>query len=135
MLAAAVGFLIYSAASETSVYYMTIAEFSAKKDSLANEGVRIAGRVRDGTVHWEPRDLDLKFALADFEAPANAGVPVHYNGILPDMFAEGRDVIVEGKYGNDGVFHAHTIMTSCPSKYQAKDSEKKEASANARPRS
>lgn len=116
---AAIAFLIFSAVNETSVYYLTIDEFVAQKEALANEGVRVAGRVRDGSMQWDPKTLHLRFALVDFEAPA-AGVPVHYTGILPDMLAEGRDVIVEGKYGNDGVFQAHTIMTSCPSKYEAK---------------
>lgn len=98
---------------------MTIDEFVAQKEALANEGVRVAGRVRDGTMHWDPRTLSLRFELADFKAPKNA-VEVRYTGILPDMFAEGRDVIVEGKYGNNGIFQAHTIMTSCPSKYEPK---------------
>jgi cytochrome c-type biogenesis protein CcmE len=35
------------------------------------------------------------------------------------MFAEGRDVIVEGTYGHGGSFHARTLLTSCPSKYEA----------------
>ena len=119
LLAAAVGYLMYTAVSETSVYYMTIEEFVSKKDALANEGVRVAGRVRDGSVQWEPKSLNLQFALADFKSP-DEGVPVRYTGILPDMFGDGRDVIVEGKYGNDGVFQAHTILTSCPSKYEPK---------------
>jgi cytochrome c-type biogenesis protein CcmE len=118
VLASAIGFLIYTAVTETSVYYLTIGEFLTKKEALANEGVRVAGRVRDGSIEWNARTLDLQFAMADFEAQENS-MPVRYNGILPDMFAEGRDVIVEGKYGNDGVFHAHTVLTSCPSKYEA----------------
>jgi cytochrome c-type biogenesis protein CcmE len=38
------------------------------------------------------------------------------------MFAEGRDVIIEGKYV-DGTLQAQTIMTSCPSKYEAEAGE------------
>jgi cytochrome c-type biogenesis protein CcmE len=44
-------------------------------------------------------------------------VPVAYHGILPDMFAEGREVVVEGRYA-DGGLAARQIMTSCPSKYE-----------------
>ena len=40
-------------------------------------------------------------------------------GIKPDMFADGRDVIVEGRYTGD-VLHATQVLTSCPSKYEAK---------------
>ena len=35
------------------------------------------------------------------------------------MFADGREVVVEGTLGEDGVFHANTLLTSCPSKYEA----------------
>jgi cytochrome c-type biogenesis protein CcmE len=44
-------------------------------------------------------------------------VPVAYRGILPDMFAAGREVVVEGRYG-DGSLAARQILTSCPSKYE-----------------
>ena len=46
------------------------------------------------------------------------GIPVAFQGILPDMFAEGREVVVEARY-QDGSLAAKQIMTSCPSKYEA----------------
>lgn len=119
LLAGAIGYLIYSAASTTSVYYMTLDEFMPKRQALLDEGVRVAGRVRNGTVRWDARTLDLAFDLGDFEEASDLMVPVTYNGLLPDMFAEGRDVIVEGRYDGGGTFRAHTVLTSCPSKYEA----------------
>jgi cytochrome c-type biogenesis protein CcmE len=41
----------------------------------------------------------------------------------PDMFAPGRDVIVEGKLGPGGAIAATQVMTSCPSKYRPKQSQ------------
>src|SRR5260370_346732 len=41
----------------------------------------------------------------------------------PDMFARGRDVIVEGELGADGAIAASQVMTSCPSKYKPKQSQ------------
>lgn len=121
LLAGAISYLIYSAATSTSVYYLTIAEFMPQREALADEGVRVAGRVRNGTVQYDAKTLALAFNLGDFEDASPLTVPVTYHGILPDMFAEGRDVIVEGKYNRDGVFQAHTVLTSCPSKYEAED--------------
>ena len=51
---------------------------------------------------------------------------MRYNGILPDMFAADRDVIVEGKV-EGGVFQAKTLLTTCPSKYES-DQYEREAS-------
>ncbi len=88
--------------------------------ALTNEGVRVAGRVGTGSMNWNPKDLHLQFMLSSFKEgePVHA-VPVRYQGILPDMFAEGRDVIVEGRYSHENILEAKTIMTSCPSKYEA----------------
>jgi len=49
-------------------------------------------------------------------------VPVAFRGILPDMFSEGREVVVEGHYGQ-GALAAKQIMTSCPSKYEPQKTE------------
>jgi len=122
MIAAAVSYLVYTGIRETSVYYLTIDEFLARREAMAGEGLRVAGRVGSKSVDWNPATLDLRFRLANFEE--NDGVDVAYNGVLPDMFAEGRDVIVEGTYGGGGSFHARTLLTACPSKYEAEVAKK-----------
>ncbi len=146
----AVATLIYSAVRETSTYFITVDEYASRADEHAGKPLRLAGRVSSGSVKWDPKTLDLEFVivpippkeaaeLAVEHAAASGGVagiapavaaaaptaataslPVRYNGILPDMFADGRDVIVEGKV-EGGVFHAKTLLTTCPSKYEADD--------------
>ncbi len=118
IITAAVAYLVYTGIRETSVYYLTIDEFLVRREAVANEGIRVAGRVGVESVAWNPSTLDLRFRLASFDKPGE-GVDVVYNGILPDMFAEGRDVIVEGTYTPAGALHARTLLTSCPSKYEA----------------
>ncbi|MBY0278037.1 cytochrome c maturation protein CcmE [Candidatus Binatia bacterium] len=139
----AVATLIYSAVRETSAYFMTVDEYAKSVEAHAGKQLRLAGRVSNGSVKWDPKTLDLEFLIRPIpakEAAANAvahsggtktatvtttdaeaaliTVPVRYNGILPDMFAADRDVIVEGKVEN-GVFHAKTLLTACPSKYES----------------
>jgi cytochrome c-type biogenesis protein CcmE len=124
LLAGAVGYLMYSGIRQAAVYYLTIDEFLAKKESLANEGIRVAGRVELGSVtkRMTPVGEELNFRLGDFRTDGAAGpaVPVHFIGVTPDMFkaAGGSDVIVEGKY-RDGTLYAQSLLTSCPSKYEA----------------
>jgi len=117
IITAAVAYLVFTGIRETSVYYLTIDELLSRREAVAGEGLRVAGRVGANSVNWNAATLDLKFRLANFED--KDGVPVAYNGVLPDMFAEGRDVIVEGTYAHDGSFHARTLLTACPSKYEA----------------
>ena len=123
-LVGAVAYLIYAGVQQTGVYYFKIDEFLARQDSLAGEGVRVAGRVAVGSVtkKMTPKGEELNFRIGDFvsEGEVKETVPVHFVGVTPDMFkAEGgSDVIVEGKY-RDGMIHAQSVMTSCPSKYEA----------------
>ena len=117
IIVAAVTYLVYTGIRETSVYYLTIEEFLSKREAVAGEGLRVSGQVGAKSIDWNPATLDLKFRLVDEKS--NDGVMVDYNGVLPDMFADGRDVIVEGTYGREGSFHARTLLTACPSKYEA----------------
>ena len=140
VIVVAISYLIYSAARETSAYYLTMDEFAQRRASLGGEPLRLAGRVTSGSVRWDPKTLDLDFVVQPIPPKIDAtradGSPapgamravssaapgetlaVHYNGVLPDMFGDGRDVIVEGKL-EQGVFHAKSLLTTCPSKYEA----------------
>lgn len=115
VIAAAVSYLVYAGIRSTSTYYFEMDEFVSHKASHDGEDLRVKGWVRSGSMRWDPRTNDLAFdlALQDGSEP----VPVAYRGILPDMFSEGREVVVEGKYG-EGKLAAKQIMTSCPSKYE-----------------
>src|SRR5262245_45214881 len=99
------------------MYYFEVDEFLAHREAHVGEHLRVKGWVRQGTMHWNAATNELTFDLARKD---NSGpVPVAYRGILPDMFSEGREVVVEGRY-QGGALDARQIMTSCPSKYEPK---------------
>lgn len=74
----------------------------------------LTGKVVDGSVRRG--DGDLRFAIRDREG--DAAVPVHYAGVVPDPFREGREVIVSGQM-KGGTFLAErdSLITKCPSKF------------------
>jgi cytochrome c-type biogenesis protein CcmE len=122
LIVGAVSYLMYTGIRETSTYYLTIEEFLPQRETFTHASIRLAGRVQHGSVQWDPKTLRLRFVLGPLaqreDTPQAVGIPVQYHGILPDMFAAGRDVIVEGR--SDGtILTATTVMTSCPSKYEA----------------
>jgi cytochrome c-type biogenesis protein CcmE len=126
LLVAAIGYLMYAGLQTSSTYYFTIGEFLPKRSELAGQGIRVAGRVAPGSLSKETsaKGTAMTFAIGDFTGGDHLGetVPVTFTGIVPDMFAEGRDVIIEGRYV-DGTLQAQQIMTSCPSKYEPKANE------------
>jgi cytochrome c-type biogenesis protein CcmE len=47
-------------------------------------------------------------------------VPVHYTGILPDLFDEGQGMVGQGRYIN-GVFEASEILAKHDESYMPKE--------------
>src|SRR5262249_31791952 len=105
---------------------------SARHAQLSGQMLRVAGRVKTGSISWDPATLTLAFAIV---APPNpdgspvravaAAEPAEVRGVergepQPDMFAAGRAVIVEGRIAPDGTIEARQVLTSCPSKYAPK---------------
>jgi cytochrome c-type biogenesis protein CcmE len=68
-----------------------------------------------GSLRWEPRSLDLAFALSD----GKATVPVRHKGTAPDLFGEGRGAVVEGSWSADGYFKATLILAKHSEEYKA----------------
>ncbi|HEY6394864.1 MAG TPA: cytochrome c maturation protein CcmE [Candidatus Binataceae bacterium] len=129
LVVAAVGYLIVTAIQNTSEYYLTVTEVSTRQAALAGQPLRVAGRVKPDGISWDPATLTLRFAIAPIPDPSEgvkpvaASVPQNFRVVCagqpkPDMFAAGRDVIVEGRLGKDGSIIATQVMTSCPSKYR-----------------
>jgi cytochrome c-type biogenesis protein CcmE len=117
-----VGFLVWSAVDQTKMYMITVAEFLDAGQAYAGSTVRIAGKVAPGSMKWDADTRNLEFTIIDMAGQAGE-VRVHYTGLLPDMFAEDRNVVVEGLFSKSDPFEARAVLTSCPSKYQAEDGQ------------
>lgn len=122
LLVCSIGYLMYAGVEQSSAYYFTVEEFLPRRDAMTGQGIRLAGRVAPGslTKSTSAKGTEMSFRVGDFvdeEAPVADTVVIEYTGIVPDMFAEGRDVIIEGTYSG-GVVRATSVMTSCPSKYE-----------------
>lgn len=112
-------YLIYAAIQGSAVYYLTVEEFLEQQENLADEGIRIAGTVANGSIQRQAASLEVTFAIQG----VSEGIllPVHYKGAVPDIFQDDASVVVEGRYNREAnIFHAVTLMTSCPSKYESK---------------
>jgi len=117
VIAAAVSYLVWAGIRTTSTYYFEMDEFLPRRAQHEGEDLRVKGWVKSGSMKWDARTNELAFDLA--RQDGSGPVPVAYRGILPDMFAEGREVVVEGHWAG-GSLAAKQIMTSCPSKYEPK---------------
>ncbi|MBI4561759.1 MAG: cytochrome c maturation protein CcmE [Candidatus Rokubacteria bacterium] len=113
VIGAALAYLIYAGVSQSVVYFVTPSELKAQP--VAGKAYRLGGMVAPGSLRWEPRSLDLSFALSD----GQASVPVRHKGTPPDLFAEGRGAVVEGTWTGEGYFKASTILAKHSEEYKA----------------
>lgn len=110
-----VGYMAWSGLSENSVYFLNVSEALAMpSDKL--QAARLFGTVAGGDITRPDNSLGVRFQLQDAETPETI-VWVEYQGVVPDTFKPGAEVIVEGGMGQ-GAFQAKSLMTKCPSKYE-----------------
>lgn len=94
----------------------TVSELATQGSSIYGEKVRVNGLVVAGSVQQEAQGRILKFSIVDANGQGN--LPVFYQGVVPDTFKVGNEVVLEGQLNPDGVFQAGTLMAKCPSKYE-----------------
>jgi len=112
------GWLMTSSISETGMYYLTPSELDTKlaADSTFHDvGIKMGARVVTGSIRREPGGREYAFTVTD----GAREIPVVYRGIAPDTFTDGVDVVVEGRMGRDGTFHATTLLAKCASRYES----------------
>lgn len=115
---AAIGVLTaMSLGPNSTTYYYTVDQFAALGTKADGQFVQVNGRLQPGFT-WSPRQVQLKFTLANHGSGSK--LPVVYNGPEPSPFEPGiTNVVVAGRLGADGVFHATQLMVKCPSHYTA----------------
>ena len=96
-------------------FYKSPTQLLEVKD--ASIRLRVGGLVLRGSV--ENTGVNNSFVITD----GNNEVEVRFVGVLPDLFAEGRGVIVRGQF-KDNVFIASQVLAKHDEKYMPRELEK-----------
>ena len=72
--------------------------------------------------------ITFSFAITDTEQ----SIPVHYKGILPDLFKEGKGAVAQGKLNADGTFVATEVLAKHDENYMPPEAAKAVDDAQAR---
>ncbi|HSQ61337.1 MAG TPA: cytochrome c maturation protein CcmE [Acidobacteriota bacterium] len=116
VVVASVAYLILSGVKQTGLQYMTVTELATVEEAPKAGGFRLDGVVAAGTIAYDQKRPRLTFQMTD----GKEAIQVVYDGLMPDAFAEGRDVVVEGTFRHaDRTLHASKLVTKCPSKYES----------------
>ena len=108
------GVLVYQATQTTSALVLSPSEVFAKGVGHNLKRIRVGGRVVDPIQYQTEPQMILSFNVKN-PAGGEEIVPVVYRGLKPDMFAAGRDVLIDGDYLSVTI-QAAKLQTQCPSK-------------------
>ncbi len=109
LAAGAIAALVMNAFQSNMVFFYTPTRVSAN-EAPANRTFRIGGMVEAGTVKRD--GLHVNFVVTDTAKT----VAVRYQGVLPDLFQEGKGVVAQGQL-KDGVFVAREVLAKHDENY------------------
>ena len=111
------GVLVYQAPRGTSSLVLTPSELVVRAGGGDLPRIRVGGKVVEPIAYQTEPKMELRFLVQDPKLDGSPGTAVIYEGLKPDMFAAGRDVLIDGDYAG-GVIRAAKLQTQCPSKYE-----------------
>ena len=93
------------------VYFLSPTEVHNKSDISFNKKIRVGGLVKMGSINRE--DNKINFIITDLKNE----IIVSYKGLIPNLFAEGKGVVAEGKLKDKKYFIADKILAKHDENY------------------
>ena len=118
--------LVLNAFQSNLVFFYSPSQVAAKEAPLGKT-FRLGGMVTAGSVQRD--GVTVRFQVTD----TLQTIPVRYQGILPDLFKEGKGVVAQGQVGADGVFVAREVLAKHDENYmppEAAEAMKKAGAMN-----
>ena len=118
----AVGFLLKSSVKAGAEYYKHVDEVMAATNEWRGKKLQVHGNVVDGSIEQAKGTLLYRFQIESRPPRPHAVISATYEGLVPDTFKSGAEVVAKGTLTPDGRLDvvADGIMAKCPSKYDAK---------------
>ena len=111
ILAVAIIFFVLKSLEENVVYFLTPTEIYNKTDISFEKKIRVGGLVKINSVNRG--ETLINFIITDL----NNEIFVSYNGLVPNLFSEGKGVVAEGKLKDKKYFIADKILAKHDENY------------------
>ena len=109
--AVVVAFIVLKSLEEKIIYFFSQTEIYNKENISFNKKIRIGGLVKEGSLN--NNQTLINFVVTDL----NNEIIVSYSGSLPNLFSEGKGVVVEGKLKDKKYFIADKILAKHDENY------------------
>lgn len=117
----AVGYLLTSSMKQGAEYYKHVDEVTSNIDAWRGKRLQVHGNVVDGSIEQAKGTLLYRFKIESRPPRPPAVITATYNGLVPDTFKGGAEVVAKGTLTSDNQLAVvpDGIMAKCPSKYDA----------------
>ena len=105
-------YTMLSAFNDNLVFFYSPLQVQAK-EAPQGRTFRMGGMVEVGSVKRLEDGVTVTFGITDTAAV----IPAEYNGILPDLFKEGKGVVAQGKMDDRGVFVCSEVLAKHDENY------------------
>ena len=110
--------LVLNAFQSNLVFFFTPSQISAGEAPLERT-FRVGGMVERGSLKRQRGELAVQFVITDTVKT----IPVTYSGILPDLFSEGKGVVVQGRLDSAGLFRAADLLAKHDENYMPPEAQ------------
>lgn len=110
--------LVLNAFQSNLVFFYTPTQVS-NNEAPAGRAFRVGGMVEGGSVQRTPGSLTVRFVVTDTAHT----IRVAYEGILPDLFSEGKGVVAQGRLDGDGLFRADEVLAKHDENYMPPEAQ------------
>jgi len=111
ILVALVIFVVLRSLEENVVYFFSPSEIYNKANITFDKKIRIGGLVKENSI--SKNNTSINFIITDLKKE----IVVSYNGILPNLFSEGKGVVAEGNLKDKKYFIADKILAKHDENY------------------
>ncbi len=108
--------LVLSAFKKNLVFFFTPTQILAG-EAPQGTNFRMGGLVEAGSLSRQPDGVTVSFMVTD----TARHIRVNYRGILPDLFKEGKGVVVQGKLSGNALFIAEDVLAKHDENYMPPD--------------
>ena len=103
-------FLILKSLEDNVVYFQSPSDIKILSE-IKKEKIRVGGMVKEDSILINTQDI--KFIITDFKNEIN----VTYQGVVPNLFADGKGVVAEGYLKDRNFFIATKILAKHDENY------------------
>ena len=106
-----IGFTLFKSLEENVVYFFSPTEIYNNENINLDERIRVGGMIKENSLETEKNSIN--FTITDYKNE----IYVSYAGAVPNLIAENKGVVAEGKLKDKKYFLAEKILAKHDENY------------------